>query len=800
MLNNYLKVMIRSIMRRKVYSAINIFGLTVGIAFALLIGVFVWSELQVNQSLADVDRLYILESRYSGPEENFIWFAPSPLMRQAVEQYPALIENYYRFRDRQITVSKGDNHFRIQSMIGDSTFFQMFGFPILHGDGHAALTRPNSIAITEKIARQYFDRSDVVGESLTLTTEINGLKEFMITAVLADLQQKNSVTDFMNSDAQVFLSLKNKDDFSLGFEDDWTSEIITYAKLAPHASPSEARNAINKILKDGAPKSLSENRTIELDSLKNYYLVTNHSAVQKLLATLTMIVVFILFLAMANFINITVASSFSRLKEVGLRKVIGGIRKQVIVQFLSESVMLALLSGFLSVVLYELLHGYAGEVLGTGLPSIIQFPPLLWMWILVGIFSTGMLAGVYPSFYLSTTETIDSLKGKFKSVGRAIRFTRVLIGAQFLIAIFVFTVAVIISKQVSFFMEKDMGYDKSFLLIVSSLPRQWTEEGFAKMDAAKHEFLKSPRIKQVSLSLGVPGVNFSMGDSKIYPVGLPQEQGIHATLTSADEDFASAYGMKILEGKFLVGEGRVRQPNALVINESAQKALGGQVGDRVKLENWGDVEFTIVGIVKDFNFESLHEAVKPAVFMHNRDYGAFRYFSFKLGPGSLTQSVEEVEKHWKKLFPNDPFVYAFSDEKLQSLYQTEFQLKKASTIAAPLILILVLAGVLGLVALSLSKRNKEFGIRKVVGASAGSILALLSREYVILMALAFTLGVPLTYLFISQWLDGFAYHIDVTWWMFAIPMVILFCITLIVVGAQSVKTALSNPVESLRTE
>src|SRR6267142_6838510 len=269
MLNNYLKVMIRSIMRRKVYSAINIFGLTVGIAFALLIGVFVWSELQVNQSLADVDRLYILESRYNGPEENFIWFAPSPLMRQAVEQYPALIENYYRFRDRQITVSKGDNHFRIQSMIGDSTFFQMFGFPILHGDGHAALTRPNSIAITEKIARQYFDRSDVVGESLTLTTEINGLKEFMITAVLADLQQKNSVTDFMNSDAQVFLSLKNKDDFSLGFEDDWTSEIITYAKLAPHASPSEARNAINKILKDDAPKSLSENRTIELDSLKN---------------------------------------------------------------------------------------------------------------------------------------------------------------------------------------------------------------------------------------------------------------------------------------------------------------------------------------------------------------------------------------------------------------------------------------------------------------------------------------------------------------------------------------------------
>src|SRR5258706_100613 len=403
MLNNYFKVMMRNIMKRKFYSGINIFGLTVGIAFALLVGVFVRGELQVNQNLADVDRLYILESKYRGPEENFIWFTPAPLMRLAEANYPALIKSYYRFRDRRITVSKGDKHFSVQSMIGDSTLLPMFGFPVLSGDPATALTRPDAIVVTEKIARQYFGRPDVVGETLTVTTEINGLKEFMITAVIADVQQKNSVSDFMNSNAQVFLSLKNKDDFSIGFQDDWTSEIITYAKIAPHASPSEARNAINKLLKKDAPGRLSENRTIELDPLKNYYLVTNHSAVQKLLTTLAVIVFLILFLALANFINITIANSFSRLKEIGLRKVIGGVRRQIIVQFLSESVVLALFSGLLSVVVYELLRTYVGEVLGAELPSMSQFSLVFWLWTFAGILCIGLLAGSYPAIYLSSS-------------------------------------------------------------------------------------------------------------------------------------------------------------------------------------------------------------------------------------------------------------------------------------------------------------------------------------------------------------------------------------------------------------
>jgi putative ABC transport system permease protein len=219
----------------------------------------------------------------------------------------------------------------------------------------------------------------------------------------------------------------------------------------------------------------------------------------------------------------------------------------------------------------------------------------------------------------------------------------------------------------------------------------------------------------------------------------------------------------------------------------------------VKIE-FSDKEFTIVGIVKDFNFESMHEPVKAVAFTHTRDFVAFRYFSFKLNPGNLAESVQEVENIWKKVFPNDPFVYAFTDERIALTYQTELQLKKASAIGSGLILVIVLTGVLGLVSLSISKRSKEIGIRKVLGASASNILGLVSREYALLLIASFLAGVPLSYIFCSRWLSTFAYHINLTWWMFVTPIIFLFLITILAVGAQSVKSALSNPVDTLRYE
>ena len=800
MLKSYFKTMARNAVNQKFYAAITLSGLTVGITFALLAGIFIREELRVNSDLKDVDQLYLLEADRQGTEGNLpSFFVPALLSEQAADKYPGIIKNHYRFYDRAITVSRGDTHFRIQSMIGDSTLLGMFGFSVLHGRAADALNAPDAMVITEKIARQYFNKTDVAGESLTISTEDGTQKAFRITAVIADLQDKNSVTDFMNMDAQVFLSLEAQKSFRIPPVDSWSASIITYVKLTPQTSSTEAAAMLNDLLAADAPKGVSAQQTIKLSPLRDYYRLTNHGAVNKLIISLIIIATLILVLAITNFVNISVARSFSRLKEVGIRKVIGGLRKQIVIQFLAESLLFAVISGGASLILYELFHRYFSNALEVSLPSLIDQDIQFWIYAAAGIFVIGMLAGVYPSLYLSTTKTMASLKGRLSDIKGTIGFSRALITIQFLIAIFVLSGSLVLSRQVSYFMQTDLGYDKSMVLVATSVPRMWSEEGFNAMDAAKAEFLSSPKITSASLSWGSPNFNFSPYSATVSHSGHPADEGILATMSGADPDYMKVYGLQMVSGKFLSEESGIHRPFDIVINERAQKALNVNIGDKVNVDG-SDQAFTITGIVKDFHFESMHQAIKPVVFMHNRDFRIFRYFSFKLGAGSISESVEEVERLWKKVFPNDPFEYNFADEKFATLYKTELQLKKASSMASVLILLIVLTGVLGLVSLSVAKRAKEIGIRKVLGASASDVLLSISREYAVLMMASFAIGVPLSYLFGSTWIERFAYRIDLSWWMFVLPAVFLFFITLAVVGAQSLRTAMSSPVDSLRCD
>jgi putative ABC transport system permease protein len=802
MIKSYLRIMLRNALKRKLYAAINILGLSTGIAFALLIGVFTWTEMQVNKSLGDVDRLYLLEAKSTTEGQGNPFFTPAPLVPRVNDQYPDRIDGLYRFLERNITFSSGDKHLRLQGMIGDSSLVPMFGFRVVSGDGVRALSKPSAIVITEKVAKQFFNRNDVVGETLVLATEGSGASNYEITAVIGDLEKKNSVTDFMNMDAQVFLSIHQSTDFSFSRADlnDWNNSLITYVKLAKGVSASEVSGLLNKTQKKDSPPAIGGKQQVEMKPLMDYYRMTNHGAVQSLLVSLMIIVAFILLLAVANFINITISGSFSRLKEIGVRKVIGGIRQQVVTQFVAESIIFAVISGAIGLVLYELLHGYFGVMLDGILPSVIQFPIAFWIAIPLAIIFVGILAGIYPAFYLSTTRTIESLKGKFKSVSGTINFSRGLIGLQFMISIFILIGSMIMSQQISYFLDKDLGYDKNAILVVTSAPRRWTPEGFLRIDAAKREFLASPAVSSMSLSTGSPTGNFNMSGDVVYSAGHSVQEGVSAELTGTDEDFATVYGMKMVEGSYFNLKGEAPVPFAVVINESAQKALSVQLGDKIKFRGSGEKEFPVVGIIHDFHFLDLHQAIGPVVIMHSRDFLTFRYFSIKLATGDLTTGVNEVEAIWRKAFPDDAFVFEFADQRIQRQYKTELQLKKASAVASVLMLVIVMTGVLGLVALSVAKRNKEIGIRKVLGASASTILVLLSREYTLVMLGSFAIAGPLSYWFVSSWLNTFVYHIDLSWWMFAVPMVFVFSITVLIVSAQGIGAALSNPVKSLKYE
>ncbi len=796
MLQNYAKVMFRNLMKRKAYSAINIFGLTVGFTFSMLIGVYVWQEMSVNQNLKDVDRLYIVEQ--SQDDVGVKFFAPADLVKTMREQYSPAIENYYRFWDRSIKVSKDEKHFIVQSIVGDSTFLQMFGFPVLYGDLNSALSQPYTVVITEKIALQFFNRSDVVGESLILASGTADKKEYIITAVVSALK-RNSVSDLVNINAQIFLSLQNWQDFRLPDPQGWMMNMVSYLKVGPGVTQTEAENIMNTTIQKHAPDSVKANFKLKLSGLDNYYLITNNGAAKKMIGIMAAIAGFILVLGIINFVNISIGSAFVRLKEIGVRKVIGGIKRQLVFQFLSESLLLTFAAGFISIILYELLHPMVADLLSTSLLSITELDGAFWKWSIMLLILIGLIAGTYPAFFMSSYKVIDSLKGKIKSTTRVLPLPKILVGLQFLIAICIFIAAIAITEQVAYFLKKDLGYDKSFVLTVSSVPRIWTEEGINQMSAAKQEFLNSPYIVSASLSWEVPNGNAG-GDAGIYPDGAAAEKAVLMPVLKTDEDYYKVYGLKVLDGSFFYSARQAFQFNTLVLNEKAQKALGVGVGDKVRIAGADNIAYTVKGIVNDFHFNSLRDQVKPLAIMHTKESNSYRFFSFRTKPGPASETVAAVEKLWRKLFPDDPFDYAFMDEQLERLYKTELQLKKASAVGTVLMFIIMLTGIIGVVSLSVSKRTKEIGIRKVLGASVYNILIMIAREYLVLSLFAFGVAIPLAYYLVNSWLGGFSYRIELTWWMFIMPGLFTMCLTVIIVGWQSLKTALLNPTRTLKYE
>jgi putative ABC transport system permease protein len=606
----------------------------------------------------------------------------------------------------------------------------------------------------------------------------------------------------MNMDAKIFLPISSKADFSLGFIDEfsWDFSGITYIKTTETATTGKTAAVLQAIIDRDAPPAVSETSKIVLKPLADYYQLTNHGSVRNLIVSMSWIVAFILFMAIANFVNITISSSFTRLKEIGVRKAIGGIRQQVMTQCMFESTVYACIAGLLGLLTYELLHSYFGVMLSTELPSIFMFSVRFWLVIASGIFLIGLLAGAYPAFYLSAARTIESLKGKFKSVSGTILFSRSLVGLQFGISIFILASAVIISLQIDYFLSKDLGYDRTSVYVVTSAPRLWSAEGLARIEVAKRELVACPAVQAVSLSIGSPAVQLGMNSVDVRRVGQSVEEAVNADFTASDEDYADVYGLTIVEGRYFTDENGSLIPLGVVINESSQKALSMRVGDKIHLGDLDVQEHTVVGVVKDFNFTTFHDAVRPVVIAHTRDALVFRFYSFKVAPGNLPASIQEIERAWRRAFPNDAFMGSFADERVEQQYKTEMSLRKASAIGSVLMMIIVLTGVLGLVALTVAKRNKEIGIRKVLGASTIHLLNLLAREYVLVMLLAFAAGLPLSYWFVTNWLSTFVYHIDLSWWMFFIPSVAVFGLTILVVAARGLGAALANPVKSLRYE
>ena len=744
MLKNYLKLAWRNISSRRSYATLNIVGLSVGIAFLQLVGIYAWTELRVNHDLKNNDNQYIIQSNGSGSGTYDLTTAGA-LAKSLKDLYPELISNYYRWDGVSSNVSKGNKIFREDIQIGDSTLLSMYGFPLLYGNAGTALNDPYAAVITEETAVKYFGRKNVVGETISIGSFSGTKHDFLISGVLSKVS-RNSIISINDANRNnIFLS-----EGCIGFFgriiNSWANPwIVNYIELKPGVHVAAVEKIMTKLIKQNAPVDISEQIRPILVPLNTYYLSSNNSLVKKMLSTLTIIALFILFMAVVNFINIAVSQASSRMKEIGVRKVLGSLRRQLILQFLAESLLLVFIATILSMGMYEFFRPAFNHLLDADIPSALNLPISIYLFLLLLVAGITLLAGFYPALILSSLKPVEVIRGKGTGIKTNVFFRNLLFVFQFSIASIVLIAAIVITKQVNLFLNGDLGYDKSFI-VSAQVPRDWTGQGTIHMETVRNEFSKLPMVENATLSYEIPDGNIGDVPNAFKP-GEDSTKAVPVFLIKADADYLSTYKIPLAAGSFFSAPSAESELPKMVLNETAAKTFGwatagDAIGKQLKLPAFGGTIFTIAGVTKDFQFGSMQSKIFPTVFIRVDFANQYRFLSFRLKTGNINKSLAALQKRWSFLLPGSAFEYEFMDDRLKKMYKTEIQLRQAAYIATILAAVIVLLGVFGLVSLNIEKRRKEIGIRKILGSSVSNIISIFVKEYLLIIVIAGFIACP----------------------------------------------------------
>ena len=802
MLKNYFTIAVRHLLRHKFFSAINILCLAIGITFSLIIGIYVLGQYNINASLKNVNNQYIVKSNWKVKEMGLDITTFGPLPKTLKEEYPSVIANYYRYNPVTNVVSAGDKYFKEDIAIGDTNFIAMYGFPVLYGNRQHPFPDNNSAVITETMAMKLFGEKNVINKIIGILTTQNGEKQdYKVSAVLKDIPY-NSVTNLVGDTYNVFVPTEGNRYYAGGDPaKHWNSAYeVGMIELQPGKSPKDLEAPLKQVLAKYTTENIQQNLTVELAAVKDYYIKDHGGAARKMIMVLSLAALFILLMAVINFVNINIGTSSYRLKEIGLRKVFGGAKTQLITQFIAEAIILTMVAAIISLIAYQLLRPVFDQVLNTKLESVFRFSARAVLLLFALVFVTGFIAGVYPAFVMSSSRVINAVKGKIDSAKGGLFLRKTMLTVQFTLAIMVFICALTVSRQVSYVFSKDIGYNKEQVLVISAFPKQWDSVGVNRMINIKNALLQLPSVKDASVSFEIPDRK-PPSSIDMQPVN-GDGRTVLITSCGADENYAATFGLKVLSGSCFAQSGGFI-PNQIVLNESAVKALGltvnSAINRQIKVPSSGTI-LTIAGVIGDFNYSSLQDKVEPLAFFHVKDATAYRYLSLKLSSGNIVETVANVRNKWREMSPGTPFEYSFMDEKFQSLYRSELQLKKAANIATVLNLIIVFLGIFGVVAFTLTKRTKEIAVRKVLGANVRIIIALFIRDYAILILLANMIAWPLTYIITNNWLQSYAYRVnqDIVPYLFVCLFIFITAFSMIAI--QCFKAGAANPVKSLRTE
>lgn len=796
MLKNYLKSAWRNFLKHKSFSTINILSLSIGIAACMVIFLFIQDELSFDTFHTKKESIYRLNEVQSFPGTNTQNVALSmPGMGPTMTKEFPEIQNFTRFWNwKKQLVEKENKKIMVENIAGvDSTFFDIFDFKFLHGNSENALNNPNNAIISEEVAIKFFDRVDVLDETLV----ING-DHCIIKGVIENVPENSHLQfDIILS---IRVATKNRPNFDAQFG---SNSLNTYFVLNKSADLENMSSRYPQYLLKHMDEGINDLYKLYLQPLSEIHLSStdiehDYNNYRKFNGTyidvFIMVAIFILLIASLNFMNLTTARASNRAKEVGVRKTIGAVKGQLFNQFIVESILMSMIALLVAVAIEVLSLPLLNHVIGRQLSILTFLDPQL-IGITIGVtLIIGIMAGLYPSLYLSAFKPIIVLKG-FKSYEKKSFFRSSLVVTQFSLALGMIICTLVVIQQLHYVKNKDVGFNKDHILLVDM-----NEEVNKNYDALKQALLKKSNVLGVTASSQRLGNNLHQWGFK-----LKRDSGVVSITPSnvyVDYDYLDVYGIELIEGRTFNNEFATDDGLAFIVNEAFVKEFGieNPIGQKVG-HGWyhNDSLGSIIGVTKDFNFNSLHFAVNTLAMEVHSSWG-YHEISIKINGENVSQALEDIENVYNQFVTDYPLSYEFLDSQFEEIYQSDQQMSSVITIIAALSILIGSMGLFGLASISVKRRIKEVGIRKVMGASKSEILLILSKSFALMILLSFIIATPFTYFFLSRWLDNFAYRIQINPLIFIAGGVFALVIALLTISFHVLKVASANPVKSLKYE
>jgi putative ABC transport system permease protein len=812
MLKNYLKIALRNITGNPLFSAINVVGLAIGLACCIVISIFVQYELSYDKHWTNSDRIHRVTRDFFGNDLRLAAVAP-PIGPLLAVDFPEIEDVTRILSPGRITLIRDGVSFQEERMaIADPNMFEFFDLEFVDGDPATALQGPTNLVLTERAAERYFGNEDALGQTLN----IMGQADLTITAIIKDLPDNTHMQFEAVGSIQAIPLMLGPDEL-----ESWGSNnYYTYLRLPDGYDPQQLESRFEDFIIKHRGEDGPSSTALNLQSIKDIHLTSNRDGEWRqngslaVVSTFSAVAFVVLLIACVNFMNLTTARSTQRAKEVGIRKVVGAQQSQLVVQFLSESVLLTLIAMLLAVAMVEL----ALPVFASFLEKPLQFSladPIILVTLVLGSVAVGLFAGSYPAFYLSHFRPVEVLKGAASGSGSAI-FRRVLVVFQFATSIALLIATGVVMAQMHYARNLDLGFDKSRNVIVS-LP--YFADLWGTYEPLKAELESHPDIQSVVYSSRVPSMQNLDGSGYVaegQQVTMDNVQAISDI--KVDYQWFDHYGIEFLAGRpFRQNEMRIEMPTeenpvtraAAILNESAARRFGWSPDEAVgkivrqptsrELDRFVDRE--VVGVIPDIHFSSLHDAIKGTIYAEpNENYG--RALSIKIAEGDHREAIAQIEAVWNRIVPNEPINWEFLDDRFDARYRAEARQAQMFAVFSVFAIFVATLGLFGLASFTTERRTKEIGIRKVMGASVSNIVMLLTSDFTKLVVLANVVAWPVAYYFMSQWLSRFVYKAPFSdWaWLFVFSALVALAVAWLTIALQAGRAAMARPVLALRYE